>query len=341
VTTICGCAAPAQEGPEAEAPAKAEYRWRSGDFFPTQSSVGYRAIETFAAVSEQLSKGNIDITIRTGGVLGGSEELVDSVSRGELEFCSASPYSGFHELQNLKGIPFAGSTWEDYDALFYGDGIIREMIADSWEAIGCKFLMRLSYGPMCYCNNVRSIETPEDFDGLKIRMPPSDVYVKTFERMAPGGIGQVIAWSEVYSSLERGVVDGTPMYMHTYRDQKFYEVAPYFTDINQCYIWDDYLINLDLWNSLSEDTQSALLEAAGRAEDFCRFAFRTEYDLVQKQLTERGAEFTNLTDAQRQVFIDNANPPELWGELYKDLLEEYYPGEDMYDKLVDAVEEVS
>ena len=319
--------------------AEVEYEWRSGDFF-APVSVGSKTVETFCALVNHMSEGRMQIGVNTGGVLGGSEELVDSVSRGELELCTASPYSGFHELQNLKGIPFAGATWEAYDALFYGEGLIRQMLNDSWEEIGLKHLCTLEYGPMCYCNSVGPIVTPDDFDGLKIRIPPSDVYVKSFQNMAPGGMGEIIPWSEVYSAIERGVVDGSPMYMHSYRDSKFFEVAKYFTDVNQCYIWDAYLINLELWDSLPKDLQDIVLEAASRAEDYCRFNFRKEYAEVQRQLEERGCVFTNLTGAERQAFIDNLRPEELWQELYKPLLEKYYPGQNKYEQLIDAVKAV-
>ena len=250
-----------------------------------------------------------------------------------------SPYSGFSMLQNIKGIPYAGSTWESFDALFYGDGIINEIIMDSWAANGMKGLFQLEIGPLCYINTERPLVTPDDFAGLKFRIPPSDVYVKSFQRMCPKGIGETIAWSEVYTSLERGVIDGSTMYMGFYVST-FWEVAKYFTDVNQCYIFDTVLMNQELFDSLPNEIRELVLEAASRAEDYGRFVYRKEYAEAVEKVEEHGCVVTQLTPEQRQAFIDNLDPEGLWEELYKDMLEEYYPGENMYEKVVAEVKAV-
>ncbi|MBN1855587.1 MAG: TRAP transporter substrate-binding protein [Dehalococcoidia bacterium] len=340
VAILSGCtAAPAGSGDDGGgATVEAEYQWRVSNFLG-EAGVGSRSIRHFCDVLYGISDGRVDAKYYGSAALGDSEENFDAVQAGELEIGVISPYSGFHELQNVKGLPFAGSTWEAVDTLFYGDGLIRQIIDHSWDLCGMKCLGYIENSHMVYINKVRPILTPDDFDGLKIRVPPSDVYVKTFERMAPKGIGETIPWTETYTSLERGVVDGTVNYISVYEASKFNEVAKFYTDINQMYNWDNLLINKELYESLPDDVRDMVLEAADVMEADCRFTNRASHLEIMARCEETGTQFTFLTPEQRQVFIDNVNPYQLYEELYKDLLEEYYPGEKMYEQLVNAVKE--
>jgi len=336
-----GCAATPSGGSSDDGggAVEAEYEWRVSNFL-TEAGVGARSINHFCDVLNGLSDGRVHAKYYGSAALGDSEENFDAIQAGELEIGVISPYSGFHELQNVKGLPFAGSTFEKADKLFYGDGLIRYIIDYSWDLCGMKSLGYIENSHMVYINNVRPILTPDDFEGLKIRVPPSDVYVKTFERMAPKGIGETIPWTETYTSLERGVVDGTVNYISVYQAAKFNEVAKYYTDINQMYNWDNLLMNKDLYESLPEDVRGMVLEAADVMEADCRFTNRTSIEAIMEQCEGTGTEFISLTPEQRQVFIDNVDPYDLYQVLYEDLLEKYFPGENMYDKLVDAVRTV-
>jgi TRAP-type C4-dicarboxylate transport system substrate-binding protein len=338
--TACAPSTPGEEGAQGGGTAsKAEYEWQYGSF-ATVGSPAERTSETFCALLNGMSGGRIHIAYNPSAVLGGSEENFDAISTGSLSCGEISPYSGFSMLQNIKGIPYAGSSWEDYDALYYGDGIVNRIIKDSWLANGMVSLFNTEVGPLCYCNSKKPLVTPDDFAGLKFRIPPSDVYVKTFQRMCPKGIGEAIAWGEVFTSLERGVIDGSTMYMGFYVAQ-YWEVSKYFTTVNQAYIFDCACINKELFDSLPNDLQDLVMECASRAEDYGRFVSRKEYNESIEICRDRGCTVTVLTPEQIQPFIDNVNPPELWEELYAGMLEEYYPGQNMYQQVIEAVEAVS
>jgi len=339
LTAFSGCAAGGAGEEGGAAPAKAEYEWRCADFY-TQGCDAGLCVERFCDLINGISGGRINVKYYGSGVLGSYQETLDACSRGELEFCMISPYSSYHELQNLKGMPFAGTSNDKIDKLFFGDALIRRMMNDSWEEMGVKHMLTIDGGMFCYCCEDHPLITPEDFAGLKFRVPPADVYVKIFERIAPDAVGVVLPWSEYYSSLERGVVDGGPSFMNTYESMKFFEVSPYYTDINQNYNFDDVLMNLELFESLPKDIKDIVTEAGRVAEHYCRCSCRAGYAASEERCIAGGATFTHLTPEQRQVFIDAVNPEELWEDLYKDLLEKYYPGQGAYEKLVDEVKTV-
>jgi len=333
------CAPSGGAGDDGDGAVAVEYEWRCADFYTEGSDAGL-TVERFCDILNGLSGGRINVDYYGSGVLGSYEETFDACSRGELEFCMISPYSSYHELLNLKGMPFAGTTFDKADQIFMGDGIVRQMVNDAWNELGLEHMLTIDGGFYCYCQKDAPIVSPADMAGKKYRVPPADVYVEVFERAAPDAVGQVLPWAEYYSALERGVVDGGPAFMNSYEPMKFVEVAPYYTDVNQNYNFDDVLMNKELYDSLPTDIQGIIDEAARVAEHYGRSSCRAGYAASEQRCIDGGATFTHLTDEQRQVFIDAVKPTELWEDLYKDLLEKYYPGENMFDKMVAEIARV-
>jgi C4-dicarboxylate-binding protein DctP len=277
-------------------------------------------------------------------VLGGYEETFDACSRGELEFAMVSPYSSYQELLGIKGIPFAGSTYEKVDQLFFGEGLIRKVIDDGWEKVGVHQVEVIEGAMQCWTCTDHPFITPEDMAGLKFRVPPAEVYVEVFKRitdgLSPAAVAQEMPWGEFYSALERGVVDAGHGYMNTYESMKFYEVAPYYTDINTNYNFDSVIMNLELYNSLPNDIREIVDNAGWAAEHFCLSECRAGYAASEARCIAGGAVFTHLTPEQRQVFIDKVKPLELYEQLYKEMLDRNYPGENMFEKIVDNIKAV-
>ncbi len=333
--SLAASCAPSSEG----GATKAEYEWRLADFY-TQGSTAGLVSERFCDILNGISGGRIHVTYYGSGVLGSYEETLDACSRGELEFAMISPYSSYHELHNLKGIPFAGTTPDRVDQLFFGDGIIRQIINDSWQELGVTHMFSIDGGFYSWVHTKKPLVAPSDFGTDKYRVPPAEIYTKVFEKIAPNAVGQVIPWGEYYSALERGVVDGGPGFMNTYESMKFYEVAPYYTDVNQNFNFDDVVMNKKLYDSLPADVRAMVDEAARVAGFYGVASCRADYASSERRCIEGGAVFTHLTDEQRQQFIDLVKPQQLWEQSYKALLDKYYPGQNMYDKLVSEIARV-
>ncbi|MBA7647960.1 Solute-binding protein [subsurface metagenome] len=327
----------------AAVPAKAEYEWRIADFY-VEGCDAALCVEYFGHLLSGMSDGRIDAKYYPSGALGGYEETFDACSIGELEFAMVSPYSSYQELLGIKGLPFAGSTYAKADELFFGEGLIRKVIDDGWEKVGVKHIFAVEGSMHCRICVKHPLVTPEDFAGLKFRVPPAKVYEEIFKRITkgitPSAVGQVMPWGEYYSALERGVVDGGINSMNVYESMRFFEVAPYWTDINTNYNFDSVIMNLDLYNSLPADIKEIVDKAGWAAEHFCRSECRAGYAASEARCIAGGATFIHLTDEQRQVFIDKVNPLDLYEELYKDMLEKNYPGENMFEQIIDEIKAV-
>jgi len=339
----CAGPAPSPTPTPVPTPAKAEYEWRIADFY-VEGCDAALCVEYFGYLLEGLSDGRIDVKYYPSGVLGGYEETFDACSLGELEFAMVSPYSSYQELLGIKGIPYAGSTFDKVDQLFYGPGLIRKVIDDGWEKVGVRQVEIVEGAMQCFICTEHPLVTPDDFAGLKFRVPPAKVYEEVFRRITeglrPAAVAQVMPWGEFYSALERGVVDGGHGYMNTYESMKFYEVAPYWTDQNNNYNFDSVIMNLELYNSLPQDIREIVDHAGWAAGHFCRSECRAGYAASEARCIAGGATFIHLTPEQRQVFIDKVKPLELYEELYKDMLETNYPGKNMFEQIVDQIQAV-
>jgi C4-dicarboxylate-binding protein DctP len=102
-------------------------------------------------------------------------------------------------------------------------------------------------------NSVRPIETVEDIAGLKMRTPPIDVTIRTFQAL--GANPQQVAYTETYMALKTGVVDGQENPFSNIVDMKFYEAQEYLSLLNWQVHPDPFYVNPDWYNALPEDLQ--------------------------------------------------------------------------------------
>ena len=145
----------------------------------------------------------------------------------------------------------------------------------------------------------KALRTPEDFKGLKIRVPgkvPAEV-VKSFD-----GVPTTIAASEVYLALQRGTVDGTNFPLTSFYDRKLYESVKHLLLANVSFDPDVVVINEKSWSGLSADQQKAVSECSAENEKWVRGEEqRIRADYIAK-LKEKGVEVIELSPETRQSF---------------------------------------
>jgi TRAP-type C4-dicarboxylate transport system substrate-binding protein len=134
-------------------------------------------------------------------------------------------------------------------------------------------------------------------NGLKIRVPETDLMVNTMKAL--NASATPIAYAELYTSLQSGVVDGAENGVTSYMDNSFNEVAPYFITDAHTFGCGVILVSSDTWNSLSEEEQGWMKEAALTARETCY-----EYNQKQEQacfdsFEEKGIKRLDVTDIEK------------------------------------------
>src|SRR5699024_11060874 len=169
-------------------------------------------------------------------------------------------------------------------------------------------------------------ETPDDMKGKKYRIQPSDVLKSQIE--AWGGSAEAIAFAEVYSALQQGVIDGGENTYSNIESQKMHTVQSNIAESNHGYIGYILVVNTDFFDSLPEDLQDTLVEVAEEASDYNRENAVAVNQESKETIEEEGTTEINVwTDEERQAFKDVV-VPSIYAQ-YRDVI-----GDEIIDELL-------
>lgn len=320
---------------------KAHYKWRLGCAW-TQH-VRNESVQLFCDLINVYTGGRIQVKFQPSGLLGSHDEIFHAVQEGSVEMGIFAPYVNLVPGGMLNWMPW---TVGSYDEAVIGyaspDGILYKVMDKAWQEVGCKLIVSLPMGPYGIGNNTRPIKTPDDFKDLKLRVSASLGFVRTLQNMGKGSgmTLQTIPWSDLYNALERNVVDGCWNLWSPLVEERHYEVLKYYTALGWSWDCGNIVINLDLWNKLSEDLQEAIFKASRHAEERDYEAHRRMDKIYQKKLVESGLEIYYPTPEEREMFRKKANMPEIWKELCDPWLEKHFPGQNMSKKILDELDRI-
>lgn len=208
------------------------------------------SMQFFEQELEQRSGGRIQVDVYFSGVLGRDRELMDMVTTGALQGTRGAFFTDANPRYTIFMMPFLVQDWEQARRLMYSD-FTREINAGA-AANGFHVpASGISQGFRAHTNNVRPITSPDDLRGLKMRVPPQEVYLLTAQ--AFGSNPQDIPYSEAYQAIRTGVVDGQDNAPSNIWDYKVHEVQQYLTITNYATGPDPLIVNLAWYEGLPPD----------------------------------------------------------------------------------------
>lgn len=261
----------------------------------------------FKELIEEKSNGSINIDIYSGGVLGNEGEVVEQVLDGTMDMTTVSADSSFANTvpeMNVFGIPFLFRDLEHvYSTL---DGEVGQELLELSNEKGMKALGYWEVGLRHVTNNKREITTPADMNGLKIRVQPAPVWEAHMQDL--GASPTPVAFNELYTALDQGVVDGQENPLNTIDSMRFYEVQPYVTLTGHTYSPAIVVMSEKAWNSLSEEQQSLVAEAVAEATDYQRETIQAKNEEILAKFEQEGITVTTPDiDAFREATKDVKN----------------------------------
>lgn len=226
---------------------------------PTVSRKQAQAL-AFASLVNSRSGGRLVVKVYGAGSLGAEREYVEGIRAGTVEAGIASGViANFFPTAAVTDIPFLFPTsqvaWEVMDGPF-GDKLRALFLKET----GIRALAFAEVGFRHFTNNVRPIKSPADLKGLKIRVQETPVYVNMLK--AVGASPTPVAWTETYTALQTGVVDGQENPVGSILSGKIYEVQKYVTLDGHVYGVDWFIINEKFFKSLPADLQYIVLDSA-------------------------------------------------------------------------------
>jgi tripartite ATP-independent transporter DctP family solute receptor len=184
-------------------------------------------VKRFAEEVEKRTNGAVAIKIYPAAQLGDSPEQIEGLNLGtlDLSLSAFSHVTGFVKELDLFGAPFLFEDEEHFSAVFNGEvGEILDRACQ--EKYNIRLLSTFTSGYRLLFNAERPIERIGDLQGLKIRVMGGEANSLTWSVF--GAIPAPLPYSEVYSALQAGVVDGAENEPVSIMMNKFYEAAPYF-----------------------------------------------------------------------------------------------------------------
>lgn len=272
----------------------------------------HQGLERFKEIVE--AKTDLKVEIYPMAQLGDEVEAMESTMTGSIQGCLGSRFRGPTEKLTVGFLPFLIRDYKHADAVLYGP--IGEYLKTFAEPLGLKILDYFEDGFRQITNNKRPIYTPADLKGIKIRVPPMEamkISMKVF-----GASPTPVSFAELYMSLKTGVCDGQENPLTNIYEKKLYEVQKYLSIADYMYSTGAFFCSLSWFNSLPEDVQKVVLEAA------------REGGIVNNELQRKGN--AELLDKLKELgmkvnYVDAAS----FEALAEEVWEHFYPvvGEDL------------
>ncbi len=261
--------------------------------------------ETFKDVLEKETDGAVEVQIFPGEQLGPEDQTSQMVKQGTLACAVESAGGGlapFVPEADLFNMPFI---FRDMDHFYrVVDGPVGDRVGGQVEdKLNAVFLGWWFSGVRNAWNGKHPIYTPEDMEGLKIRVMGSPVLIDTFNAL--GAQATPMSFGEVYTSLQQGVIDGAETDHVDLLVENFYEVTEHVSLTGHMYLAAALICSKDVFDDLSAEIQAAVMKAGAEASAAERAAMESMTSDALAQLKEKGLKFYEVDVAPFQAKVQS------------------------------------
>ena len=267
-------------------------------------SLRSQSMEFFKEELEKRTGGRIQVELFFGGTLGTERELMDFVALGALQGTRGGLFADANPKFKLLTLPFLVADWDEALRLVnspFMQKVNQEARDRGWHVPATG----ISQGFRVHTNSKHPLVHPDDLKGLRMRVPPQDVFVQT--ALAFGANPQEIPAIEVYQALQTGRVDGQDNAASNIWDYKLYEVSEFMTVTNYATGPDPFFVNLAWYESLPVDLQQIFDEVARETISFSDRLNRAKEEEYIKQLSEK-LEVNYVRDDALEPFREAVRP---------------------------------
>ena len=256
----------------------------------------------FAEQVATLTNGTVKVETYHNTQLGDAVANVQSVRNGTigLTVVSASNLNQVVPAMDMLSLPFIFKNEAHF--WWYLAQPEAESFVKALEEKGVKKIAYLDSGSRNLFTQ-KAVRSPADLKGQKIRVMASPVMVKTMEAL--GATGVPVAWAELYTALQTGVVDGAENNHPSVVAKKFYEVSKFYTLDEHMRIPDLLVVSTKFFDSLNAQQKAAVMQAGALTQAYMRGAWKISEN---KDLADLKAKFTEIVVPNKQPFMDAVKP---------------------------------
>ena len=275
----------------------------------------HQAMEFMAQRTGELSKGKLTIKVYPSGQLGSEQQCLELLQIGSLAITkvSAGTMESFIDEYKIFGLLYIFRSKEHTFQVL--DGEIGKELLLLPQDIWIRGLCYYDAGSRSFYTRTKTIHTPEDISGLKIRVMESQTAMQMIRTM--GGSATPISWGELYTALQSGVVDGAENNPPSLYTSRHYEVCKYYSLNEHTTIPDVLVIGVKIWEKLTAQEREWVQQAANESALLQRKLWAESEKESLEKMQKEGVEI-NYPD--KEPFIQKVQP----------LLESYQTQPDIY-----------
>jgi len=262
------------------------------------------SFEKMAEIMNERSGGRIEATAFPSAQLGNLRAISEGLQLGTIEMGTQSP-GGLASFMPLLGVLELPYIYRDNQHVYQTvDGEIGQELNELFrEKTGIRIL---GYWMNLYrntTNSKRPIVKPEDFKGLKIRVPETKTVMDTIAALGASPVP--MTFGEVYTSLQQGVIDGQENPLSIIWASKLYEVQKYLSLTGHVYSPVVVMISDQFYNSLPEDLQKIVVEAFEEVRPTARQMVEDQEIEILKNLKDKGMEINDVDKAEFAEYMSS------------------------------------
>jgi tripartite ATP-independent transporter DctP family solute receptor len=299
---LLGCAMAVLALPGLLGPASAQTTLRSTDIHPD----GYPTVEAvkhIGKVLEERTKGRLKINVFHSGQLGTEKDTIEQTRFGVIDMnrINMAPFNNLIPATNIPSLPFIFRSVDHMRKVMdgpIGDSILKEF--EKHDLVGLAFY---DSGSRSFYNSKRPITKPDDMKGLKIRVQQSDMFVALVSAL--GANATPMAFGEVYSALQTGVIDGAENNWPSYDSTKHFEVSKFYSMTEHSLSPEVLVMSKRSFDKLSKEDQEAVRTAARESVKVMRDLWDAREKASEAKVKAGGAQVNSV---DKQPFIDAMKP---------------------------------
>ena len=305
-----------------------EYAMIAGTSTPDQHPYNLGLVKMGELIKEKTD-GAVTLDVFGNSQLGNERDLIEGLQLGSVQVTcvSTAPLSGFTDMFLVFDLPFIFETTEQARAVM--DSEVGEEILHSVDEQGLVGLAWFENGFRNVTNNVKPITVPEDLKGIKIRTMENQIHMEAFKVM--GADPTPMAMGDVFTALQQGTIDAEENPVPIIETNKFGEVQKYLSLTGHLFSPAPVFISQDYFNSLPEEYQSAVTEAAAEAAPYQREQIDEQNVSGLESLKEAGME---VNEPEKAPFQDATKS--VYDNYVKDAAGCVSP--DIYQRVMEVVE---
>lgn len=260
-----------------------------------------KAFDDMADYVQKNSNGRYRIDVYAGGKLGSDAAIFQAIQMGTVHFLQLSSSNAvpFFPDFGVFDMPYLFPSLEAFRSIF--DGKLGEEIARKYSNDKFKICLFSEVDFRKFFTS-RPIKTFDDMKGLKIRATKSKYHIAALKAL--GCNATPMAFTEVFTGLQQGVVDGVDIDVVWAMSGRFFEPAKYVLDTDHIFTPQCLISSTPFWNKLNDEDRALFEKACAYWKERANYYYAIQVKEAIEGMKKYGCVFTKLSDTERQRFID-------------------------------------